>query len=190
MSIATALTALADDVSAAKAAITAKGGTAPIGTADMADAIAAIPSGGAGGNYNIESVDDGNGGQILNITDAQGGGGGDIVTPWYTVKTAEVTIGANSVNNPQTAVSYFEGIYGTGNIIAVFLKDQKATYGADELMAIPQALSHTSSYVVNAGVMLYRMRNNAPNAFQSSTGYSCYLYEGAKYAVIYYDTKP
>lgn len=46
MSIATALTALAGDVSAAKAAITAKGGTAPNGTAGMADAIAAIPSGG------------------------------------------------------------------------------------------------------------------------------------------------
>ena len=45
MSIATALTALADDVSAAKAAITDKGGTVPIGTADMADAIAAIPVG-------------------------------------------------------------------------------------------------------------------------------------------------
>lgn len=46
MSIATALTALNADVEAAKAAIENKGGTAPDGTADMADAIAAIPSGG------------------------------------------------------------------------------------------------------------------------------------------------
>ncbi|MBQ0167500.1 MAG: hypothetical protein KBT02_10385 [Treponema sp.] len=46
MSIATSLTALNADVEAAKAAIENKGGTAPNGTADMADAIAAIPSGG------------------------------------------------------------------------------------------------------------------------------------------------
>lgn len=47
MSISTALTALNADVEAAKAAIENKGGTAPSGTADMADAIAAIPSGGS-----------------------------------------------------------------------------------------------------------------------------------------------
>lgn len=61
------------------AAIIAKGGgTAPLAydfanNKGFADAIDAIPSGGAGGNYNIESVDDGDGGQILNITDAQSG---------------------------------------------------------------------------------------------------------------------
>lgn len=47
MSIATALTALNADVEAAKAAIENKGGIAPSGTSDMADAIDAIPSGGA-----------------------------------------------------------------------------------------------------------------------------------------------
>ncbi len=60
------------------AAIIAKGGgTAPLAydfanNKGFADAIEAIPSGGAGGNYNIESVDDSNGGQILYITDAAG----------------------------------------------------------------------------------------------------------------------
>lgn len=118
------------------------------------------------------------------------GGGGDITTPRYTVKTADVIIGANNVNNPQTAVSYFEGIVGENNVIAVFLKDQKTTYGTDELVAIPHSLSHSSSNVTNATSQLYRMRNNALNAFSGTSGYVCYLYEGAKYAVIYYDTKP
>lgn len=117
------------------------------------------------------------------------GGGGDITTPRYTVKTADVIIGANNVNNPQTAVAYFEGIFGEKNVIAVYLKDQKASYGADELMDFAPNLFSTSSTGISE-LTAYRMRNNVGTSFKTSSGYSCYLYEGAKYAVIYYDTKP
>lgn len=59
MSIATALTALNADVEAAKVAIENKGGTAPDGTADMADAIAAIPSGGITPSGTIDITENG-----------------------------------------------------------------------------------------------------------------------------------
>lgn len=87
MSIATALTALADDVSAAKAAITAKGGTAPIGTADMADAIAAIPSGGITPTGKITITENGTDIDVAQyaLADVNVSGGGT-PQPWDTVK--------------------------------------------------------------------------------------------------------
>lgn len=119
----------------------------------------------------------------------QGGGGGDIVTPWFSVKTTEVVIGANSVNNPQTAVAYFEGIVGENKFAAVFLKDEKTAYGTDELVSMSCVGAHTNN--TNAmSSLAYRMRNNALNSFQTSSGYSCYLYEGATYIVQYYDVRP
>lgn len=156
-------------------------------------AIDAIPSGGITPSGSI-SIDENGTYDVTEYAEAVvdvsgGGGGGDITTPWFSVKTTEVVIGANSVNNPQTAVSYFEGIVGENRLMSAFLKTEKESYGTDELVSFAAVGSHTDNSNANRPCA-YRYRNNQIVGFSLSSGYSCYLYEGATYVVLYYENRP
>lgn len=137
----------------------------------------------ANGTYTPDSGYDAMSKVIVNVSG--GGGSSDIVTNWFTVKAVDIVMPANDIGNAQTAVAYFEQTYGANKVLAIFLKNSKASYASQQLVAVQPYLKsdNNASAIDGKG---YRMINNEPQQFTMSSGYGCYMPEGETYTVLYY----